>query len=143
MMPRRSVETEAVATVLEASTPHPVGRGSKPPGGGYQGAPGQSDFAGYYVLHPIPGGGLDGPMGDTFADADLIVQVNSHGATQRQCATLADDARDVLLAQPDLAIEGRTLNRIEPDVIGGATRDDADSTVWFCADRYRISTTPT
>lgn len=145
-VPARAPQTTALVDWLAGQTAIAVGRGEKPPGVGWAGVPGQSIFVPYYVLHPVPGGGLDGPLGDPHADAELIWQLNSHGGTQQQAETAADLARAALLLAglPPLDIEGRRVVGVASEIVAGAARQDIDQpSIWWCFEQYRIRTTPT
>ncbi len=144
-IPARAPHTQALESFLASQTGQLVGDGEKPSGGGWQGAPGQSQFVQYYVVHSIPGGAFDGPLGDPHADSDLIWQVDSYAATQINAEIGGDVARRLLLVKglPALSIADRAVRWITEDIPGGGARQDPDQPSTFrqlC--RYRIATTP-
>lgn len=144
-IPARAPHTLAIETYLAAQTDVPVGDGSKPPGAGWQGSPGQSQFVNYFVLHSIIGGTLDGPLGDPHADADLIWQLDACAATQLGAEVTADLGRAALLVAglPPLSIAGRAVRWVTEDIPGGGARQDPDQpSIWRQFSRYRIATTP-
>lgn len=144
-LPARAPQTDALVTYLSPLVaPALIGRGEKPPGAGWQGAPGQSVFVGYVVLHSIPGGQIDGTLGQPNRDGDLVEQASCHGATQQQAEQLGDVVQAALLGVPALAIAGRAIRWVAPDVPPGAARQDPDQpSIWTSIGRYRIGTTPT
>lgn len=145
-VPARAPHTAGLVTWLQAQTGKQVGRGEQPAGTGWQGAPGQSEFVPYYVLHPIPGGQLDGPMGDPHADSELIWQVNSQAATQAQAETMADAARAALLssaAHDGVVVDGRAVTAVTSEIPAGAARQDPDQpATWWSFEQFRLTTTP-
>jgi len=135
------VTTQAIVDALEG-TGLPVGSGEKPAGAGWQGAPGQSTFKGYVVVHPI-GGGVDGPIGDWVADVQARYQLTSVGATQSQCENIADLCAARLLNSP-ISIVGRTVALVTIDDVGVVRRDDTViPSVWINPRAYRLLITPT
>lgn len=140
-IPQRAPHTNALLELL-ATTSHPVGRGEKPADGGWQGAGESAPFVAYLVLHPIPGGNLDGPLGAPDDDMTGVWQVTAVGAIPEQAEWAADQARDALLTTvPD--VDGRAVTRIQVDVLSGVFRDTTvEPSVWISTDRYRIQSTP-
>lgn len=143
--PARAPHTTALVTFLGTNTQLPVGDGKKPDDGGWEGDPGQSVFAAYLVVHSIPGGAIDGMLGDPHLDLDGIWQVNAHGG-DRQSAEIAQDlARAQLLTSPPpaLVIAGRSVKWVACDVPAGTARQDPDQpAIWSSFERYRIATAP-
>lgn len=133
--------TDAIIANLVAASMR-VGDGEKPVAGGWTGAPGQSAFAGYVVVHPLPGGITDGSLDEPDADGYPIYQMSTFGATRAQCEAIADAVRDVMLDEP-LVLASRKVMQVRIDMLGGARRDDAiQPPEWHGVDRYRIVTTP-
>ena len=133
--------TDAIILTL-ATAGLEVGDGEAPEGVGWQTIAGQSQFFGYVVVHPIPGGVLDGTIDAPDADAWPIYQCSSYGANRAQCEFVADEARDVLLSTP-ITLSARTVAQVRVDMLGGARReDDIQPPIWQGVDRYRIFTTP-
>lgn len=142
---RAGAVTDAVLALARA-TGIPVGDGVKAEGGadaGWQGAPGQSSFVGYAVLHHIEGGRTYGTIAGPNENADLLYQVTCVGATRAQAEQVADDLREALeLQYPQLA-DAREVMLLTVDFLGGARRDDSVSpAVWITTDRFRVMTTP-
>lgn len=140
----RATQTAALIEWLALQSDYPIGFGEAPDDVGWQGAPGASQFQGYGVVHPIPGGALDGPLCSPSADADLVWQVNGIGATQAHADTVMDTFSGLLLGPlPPLQIAGRALLWVRSDVFHGAARQDPDQpAIWWSFGRYRIATTP-
>lgn len=144
-IPARAPQTRSLEEYLAEQTGLPVGEGVAPTDGGWQGAPGQSVFLAYLVVHSIPGGTLDGPIGDPHADSDLVWQIDSVGATQLAAEEGGDLARAALLVQglPSLSIAGRAVRWVSEDIPGGGARQDPDQpSIFRQFSRYRIATTP-
>lgn len=140
----RVTHTTGLLAWLRLQSGYPVGDGIAPADVGWQGAPGQSPFQGYGVVHTIAGGALDGPMCSPSADADLLWQVNGMGGTQAHADTVMDTFSGLLLGPlPPLQIAGRALLWVRSDVFHGAARQDPDQpSIWWSYARYRIGTTP-
>lgn len=108
-----------VLAALE-TTGKPVGDGVAPDGA----APP------YTVLYDIPGGSIDGTMGDPDADAIWAYQVTSIGATADQARWMADKNTVALSGGTELdpvvlAVTGRRVKRNERvGGPGGIRRDD-------------------
>lgn len=133
--------TDAIVALLTGAG-IPTGDGAQPDGTGWASIMGASSFAGYVVVHAIPGGPLDGPIGAPEDDASPIYQVSAYGATRSQCDQIADHARAVMLAS-SVAVTGRRVARMRLDFLGGATRfDEPQPPVWQNADRFQAITTP-
>lgn len=140
-LPELAPHSDGLLDVLD-STGIAVGDGKKPDGAGWQAAPGASTFVPYLILHPIPGGRLDGPLGAPDDDLVAVWQVTAVGADRSQCERVADRARTALLTQT-ITVPGRFVGRCSIDVLSGARRDDSDITeVWIATDRFRLATTP-
>ena len=119
-----------------------TGEGKAPDGYGWQGAPGQSNYVGYVVVYPTPGGPSTGTVAAPNSDSGADYQIVSVGASSRQAETVADDVREVLTAAlPTLS--GRRVTHVNVAMLGGAVLDDTVlPTVWMVSDRYRFHTTP-
>lgn len=144
-VPLRAPQTEALISYLHAVTQILIGYGEAPEGVGWQGAPGVSEFQGYGVVHPIPGGDLDGDLARPSSDGDLIWQVNAINATQAAADTVADRFAAALLGPlpAGLHVAGRGVMWVRADVPHGAARRDTDQpSLWWSHGRYRIGTTP-
>lgn len=144
-IPRRAPQTRSLREYLATATGRLVGDGKAPDGGGWQGAPGASQFVTYYVVHSIPGGSLDGPLGDPHADSTLVWQVDAVAATQYGAEITLDNARAALLVQglPPLVIADRLVRGIREDIPAGGAREDPDQpSIWRLWSMYRIATTP-
>ncbi len=145
-LPLRAPQTAALISWLAEQTDTPVGYGQAPPGTGWQGPPGASEFQGYGVVHPIPGGQLDGDLARPSVDGDLIWQVNGIGATQAHADAISDLFAAVLLGPlPALQIsDDRALMWVRSDIPHAAARQDPDQpAIWWSYARYRLGTTPT
>jgi len=138
------VLTDAIIGVLEA-TGVPIGDGIEPAGAGWQGAPGESDFVGYVVVHPISGGITDGTIDQPQADGRFVYQLSCHGASRRQCQALIDFTQPIMLDidRNILADDGWSIMIVDVDMLGGATRMDAvQPPQWWGFPRYRFRMTP-
>ena len=137
--------TDAILA-LARSTDIPVGDGAKDRGAesaGWQGAPGQSSFVGYAVLHSIEGGRTYGPITDPNDDADTLYQITGVGSIRPQAEQVADDLREALEGQYPQIADAREVMLITVDFLGGARRDDTVSpAVWITTDRFRVMSTP-
>lgn len=119
-----------------------VDDGKQPDGSGWQGASGASDFIPYVVVHPVPGGGLDGSLGDPHADAEVVVQLTCVGASRAQCELVADRARTATVGTHPV-LDGAAVTLISIDTLAGARRDDTvEPAVWISTDRIRVHVTP-
>lgn len=145
-LPLRAPQTTSLIGYLAATTELPVGYGEAPDGVGWQGAAGVSDYQGYGVVHPLPGGQLDGNLGQPSVDGDLVWQVNAFGGTQEHADTIADLFATALLGPlpaATLLVADRALMWIRADPPHGAARQDADQpSTWWSPGIYRIGTTP-
>ena len=149
-VPASDPHTVALVVRLAANSDGiPVGRGSKPDGAGWQGAPRQSVFQGYMVVHPIDGGSSDGPVSDSQADVDWPWQVTCVGATAEQAEEIADVAAVQLMTatSADLSIPGRRLAQPIQRSTRGVTMPDRTQgdveTLFMATPRFRVCTTPT
>lgn len=136
--------TDAIIVALEA-TGVPIGDGVEPVGAGWQGTPGQSDFVGYVVVHPISGGIADGSIDQPQADGRYVYQLSCHAASRRQCQALIDLTQPIMLDfdREALADDGWSVMTIDIDMLGGATRMDAvQPPQWWGFPRYRFRMTP-
>lgn len=145
LIPAKADHTEALRTFLADATSLPVGDGKAPAGAGWQGAPGQSSFVAYLVVHSTPGGALAGSLGRPSTEAQWLWQIDSVGATQHATEKALDRVRDHLLAVPlpDLAIPGRKVTYVDEEISSGSAREDPDQPATFRSfAQYRIWTTP-
>lgn len=119
-----------------------VGDGVKPNDGGWQGAPGESAFVGYVVVHPLFASDIDGTLDDPSGDVWPIHQISAYGESRAQCETVADLARTALLSGA-FVVAGRNTGPLIVEAFGGAIRfDDVQPPLWQSADRYRAFSTP-
>lgn len=133
--------TDAIVAVLEG-TGLDVGDGEQPSSTGWSGAPGESAFIPYAVLHPISGGVASGPLDGPHDDSEFIFQVSCHGATRAQCQYVADAVDPVMLSfRPTL--DGWKVAYVDLDMHGGARRVDTVQPAQFQGvPRYRFYVTP-
>lgn len=145
LLPARAPQTSALVTHLQTTLGGAlVGRGAKPDGAGWQGAPGHSQFIGYVVLRGIPGGEIDGTLGQPNRDGDTIIQADCYGADKDQAEQLGDAVDAALLGVPPLTIAGRAVRWCRPDIPRGDARIDPDQpSIWVSTGRYGLGTTPT
>lgn len=140
-VPTRAPHTAALLAALEDSGV-PVGDGEKPDAAGWQGAPGTSTFQGYLVLHSIPGGELDGSLGEPIEATDWPWQFTAVGDTRALCETIADLARQALYAAP-ISLDDRAQRWLRPESTGGAARDESiEPLVFIAVEVFRWATTP-
>lgn len=134
------VVTDAIIANLTAAGMR-VGDGIEPTGGGWTGAAGQSTFNGYVVVHPLPGGDVDGTIVASFADAAPLYQLSTFGASRGQAEFLADQARAVMLTAA-ITLSGRKVAQMRIDMLGGSARvDGVQPPIWMGVERYRVQTT--
>jgi hypothetical protein len=133
----------AVIASIEA-IPAEVGDGEKPDGAGWQGAPNNSTFVGYSVVHPFRNS-FDGSIDDPFDDGSPTISVASYGANRAQATMLADRIHTRLVTVP-LAITGRHVMIVVPledsavDRVGEGS-SPTQPPMWQDVRRYRIDTT--
>ena len=98
-----------------------VGDGEQPDGVGWAGAPDQSVFTPWCVVHPLLGGWVDGTLGEPHADPQILYQISCYGATREQAQWVVD-----LIHPAALALRPADVKVIHADVdmLGGARRDD-------------------
>lgn len=133
--------TEAIIAALTAAG-LVVGDGEKPELGGWTGTPGESDFNGYVVVHPIGATEIDGTLDNPSDDVWPLHQLTSYGAVRGQCEQIADTARNIILTAP-IVIAGRSAGRYMIDFLGIAVRvDDVQPPIFQAPDRYVAFTTP-
>lgn len=133
--------TEAIIAALTAAG-LVVGDGEKPELGGWTGTPGESDFNGYVVVHPIGATEIDGTLDNPSDDVWPLHQLSSYGAVRAQCEQIADTARTVMLTVP-IVVVGRHVGRYQIDFLGVAVRvDDVQPPIYMAPDRYTAYTTP-
>lgn len=100
----------------------------------------------YLVGHVIPGGTLDGSMGDPYEDLAITVQVNAVGGSRDQAQYAQTAARSVILGRVNgewatpIAGDGWRVIFREYDADGGV---DREGTVATAIDRYRLHVTAT
>ncbi len=130
MIPTLRGHADAVKAAL-AGTGRPVGDGT-----------GKGLALPYSVLYEVAGGSLGGPVARPYDDADQMYQVTSVGSTAEQARWMADKVRAALLGSV-WAVAGRSTMRVGLDVTSGLLRDDdVQPPLYYCADRYRVTTTP-
>jgi hypothetical protein len=112
--------TDAVVAALQARDVL-VGRGEEPPGAGWQGEPGASDFVGYAVLYPTPGL-PDGDLADPNEYLDYSCQATCVAATQEGAEAVADIVKT--LVGQRLPVTGRQSYYVELKLDRPASKDD-------------------
>lgn len=145
LTPARGPHTKALREFLATATGLPVGGGVAPPGAGWQGAPGQSSFVAYLVVHDIPGGAMPGSLGRGSTEAQLLWQVDACGATQVHALDTLDPARDALCdptRRKGLIVPDRIVTFVEVDIPAGTARQDPDQpSIFRTFERFKIWTT--
>lgn len=110
---------------------------------GWKGAPGQSSFRQYVVVYPLPGGTVDGPMDDSWADGSYVYQLSCVGGDRSQAEWVADKSRVAMKALIGATVSGRKVAHVILDQLGGAVPErDSAPTIWYTPDRYRVIVTP-
>lgn len=100
-----------------------VGDAADPTGPfGWQGVPGQSDFAAYVIVYPLTQS-FDGGLGCSDDDSDLAWQVTCVAETRERCQWLENKVNTALVGQP-LTVAGRFVPRVRRDGGAGVRRDD-------------------
>jgi hypothetical protein len=118
-----------------------VGRGKKPDGAGWQGEPGQSEYASYIVLYPGPGT-TDGDLCDPHEYLDYSCQLTTVAATQDGAEAVMDIAKTALVGVR-LDVTGRSAWPVYIDSDRPATRDDTVSPpVHYAVAVFRFRTGP-
>lgn len=145
IVPSLADHTRAVVTLLRSSG-HLVGEGEKPPGGGWQGTPGQSSFVPYMIVDPIPGGVTSGPAGEANADASFPWDVRCVAASQYVAEQLADIAVALICTGVGPQVPGRRLTQTPSLEMRGPARPDQSmgdgQTLFLASPRFRIYTSP-
>lgn len=133
---------------LALITSVPVGDGERPAGGGWAATPGQTDFVGYCVVHPISSsfsGGDRGTLANPDEDAELVWQATCVGATREQCENVIDLVCGDVIGV-DLEPSGRRAsNRVRLQSTSGGARREEDNTqppLWVAAVRFVVDSTP-
>lgn len=128
-IPTGRTHTAAVVATLEA-VGLTVGDGS-----------GKGLTAPYAVVYADLGG-LDGPMGDRYADLDQTVFVHGVGTGPEQAQWVADKARVALLTTA-ITVTGRSVMCVEHVTSVPVQRDDdVTPPLYYSVDEYLLSTTP-
>jgi hypothetical protein len=132
--------TDAFAALLAAAN-LPVGRGTQPPGSGWQGEEGVSEFVPYVVLFPSPGQPY-GNEAEPYEYLDYTVQATVVAATQEGAEAAMDRAKTALVgARP--AVAGRSAYRIQPLLDLPARRDDTLAPpLHYAVAQFRVRTQP-
>lgn len=120
-----------------------VGDGEAPPGAGWQGKPGQSNFSAYCTVHPLLGGLSSGSIDEPHGDGEVVYQVSCYGPTRSQAEIVASLVQKALTSTYP-SVVGLSVRYVDDDVFGGARRDDVlQPPVWQAVPRYRFYTTST
>lgn len=122
-----------------------VGSGERPNDSpvGWQGAPGSSVFIPYTVVYAITGGVFDGSMGSSYNYARPDYIISSYGASQDQAQWGDDKVFEILTTQKP-TVANFVIVQIEPDVHGGAQRDDdVQPPLWWAPTRWKFNLSPT
>lgn len=78
------------------------------------------------VVYMIPGGMIDGPLGDPDADGDGRFQLTSVGRLASEARWYADKALAAVSAPGAVVVPGRSIQRVRPmGTWGGVERDDS------------------
>ena len=136
--------TAAVLERLETLS-LPVGDARKPEDGGWQGAPGASEFRTYLVCYPLNHrrDGPDAPITDRHSDPQLRYQITGVGIDRRTVEMALDLAAGVLLNGVPFTITGRTTIQVVHEFSAGVSADETTNPPLFVGqDRYRIDTGP-
>lgn len=105
----------------------------------------------YAIVLTLPGGTLEGPMGDPEADAMDRLQVVGVGEIPEQARAVLDEARaaltiDALDTELNLVSAGRRVNYVWVDLHRGTRREDQglpEANIRFSVlDQYIVRTTP-
>lgn len=124
--PHTDAAVAAIEAVVSARASQVlVGRGEQPPGSGWQGEPGESEFRPYAVVYPSPGV-PDGSVADPVEYLDYRAQATCVAATQEGAEAVADLVRTAWVNAP-LPITGRTSYPGQADGERPASRDDTAS----------------
>lgn len=140
--PRTELTTNAVLTRLEV-TGLLIGDGRKPEDGGWQGAPGQSEFVAYAVLYSLNHlrQGPDASLEDRNSDPVYRYQTNSVGKDRRQAERTADLVAGTLLNREPLDIPNRQTVLLIHETSTGVIPDESlNPPVFVTIDRWRIDT---
>lgn len=137
-----SPHTAGMLSRLEASNLL-VGDGRRPDGGGWQDAPGQSEFVPYLVLYGLQHErqGPDSSIADRNTAPVLRYQVTAVGADRDQAETASDLAARQLLNGAPLDIPGWSTVLLVHEFAMPADRDEEVNPPLFqVVDRYRLDT---
>lgn len=147
--PSLRTHTDALVALLDAGLPAGVlvGDGEIPAGAGWAGMPGQSDFVGYVVVHPLGAAiGLDdhATLAAPDDDGDLTWQLTCVGASRSHAEAVTDLVFGVVIGA-HLTVAGRATTRLHQiDISGGARRDEDDTQppLWIATPRITCTSTP-
>ena len=133
--PDTDLLTAAVIGVLE-TIGRPVGDAASPAG-----AP--VDLAPYVVLYPMWRRNPDGPVDDPEADTEYVYQLTCVGRDRQGAQVMRDQCR-ATLTRESLTVSGTEIAAVWWDSgSGDVTRDDdLDPPLFYCTDRFVLSTTP-
>jgi hypothetical protein len=130
-MPSQRVHTDGIIAALVAAG-LTVGDAEKP----------EDAEVPYAVVYPIPGGRTTGTLAAKDDDVVLVYQVTCVGESRKQAEWAADKAR-ALLTPGSVSVTGRKVLTVYLDFNGGVERDDdVAPALFYCAPRFRITTTP-
>lgn len=118
------------------------GDGRAPADGGWQGAPGQSDFVPYAVLHRlgVERQTIDASVADSFDAPKGAYQVTCVGADQAQAEMVATACARALLGG-ELLIDDRDLVVVRHDGSAAVGVDeDTHPPLFFAAERFTVET---
>jgi len=131
--------TNAIVAALQALEPNvKIGDGEQPAGPiGWQGTPGQARFIPSVVVHPLPGGVVDGSLGAPHTESELVYQLSVFGGDREQCQGIVDAVEPMMLA-----LRPAGVYYVDVDLKGGARRDDpVQPPLWQAVPRFRFYTT--
>jgi hypothetical protein len=137
--PARPHSDAVVAAV--AATGLLVGRGKQPPGSGWQGAPGASQFKGYAVLYPSTGV-PDGNTAEPNEYLDYTFQMTCVAYTEEGAEIVADLVKGALVGVR-LTVVGRSAYPVRVLADPLIRRDDAVSpALHYATPQFRFRSQP-
>lgn len=142
----RSLLTDLLLEALEPDAGETrewvVGDHEKPPEGGWQGEPGNSQWVPYVVLTSAPSDTPTGDFGTPGADVWFRYGVTAVGRSRRGAERASAAARGQLESVPrQKTTDGRTVSQVQVSRYGGVERLPLEPPLFLVIDQVQVFTT--